>query len=136
MTYTVVTASSRCSAGDLGAHLHAQLRVEVRQRLVHEERCRLAHDRPTHRHALALTAGKLARLAVEVLLELEDCRGLANAGVDLGLGYLGELEREADVVVHAHVRVQRVVLEHHRDVAVFRLDIVDDLVTDLQRATA
>src|SRR5207245_1978828 len=48
-------------AGDLGTHLHAQLRVEVRERLVHEEDLRLAHDRAPHRDALALTAGQLAR---------------------------------------------------------------------------
>ena len=41
---------------DLGPHLDAQLRVEVRQRLVHQERLRLAHDRPAHRDALALAA--------------------------------------------------------------------------------
>ena len=52
---------------DLRAHLHAQLRVEVRQRLVHQERLRVAHDRAAHRDALALAAGEVRRLAVEVL---------------------------------------------------------------------
>ncbi len=58
--------------GDLGPHLHAQLGVEVRQRLVHQERLRLAHDRPAHRHPLALATRQLAGLAIEVLGELED----------------------------------------------------------------
>ena len=63
--------------GDLGAGLDAELGVEVRQRLVHEEDLRLAHDRPPHRHPLTLTARQLGRLAVEVLLEVEDaCRFL------------------------------------------------------------
>ena len=52
---------------DLGAHLAAQLRVEVGQRLVHEERLRLADDRPAHGHPLALPAGERLRLAVQVL---------------------------------------------------------------------
>ena len=56
----------------LGAHLHAQLGVQVRQRLVHQERLRVAHDRAAHRHALALAAGQVRRLALQVLLELED----------------------------------------------------------------
>jgi hypothetical protein len=46
-------------ARDLGAHLNAQLGVEVRQRLVHEERRRVAHDGAPHRHALALAAREL-----------------------------------------------------------------------------
>ena len=52
---------------DLGPHLHAQLRVEVGERLVHQERARLADDRPAHRDPLALAAGEVRRLAVEVL---------------------------------------------------------------------
>ena len=64
----------------LDAHLHAQLRVEVRQRLVEQEHRRLAHDRAAHRDALALAAGERARLAVEERAELEDLRrALARA---------------------------------------------------------
>ena len=63
---------------DLGAHLHAQLRVEVRERLVHQERLRLAHDRAAHRDALALTARERARLPVEERLEVEDARGVLD----------------------------------------------------------
>ena len=105
---------------DLGAHLDAQLRVEVRQRLVHQVRGRLAHDRAPHRDALALAAGELRRLAVEVRLEVEHLRGLVHPLVDLLLLHLAQLERERHVVAHGHVRVERVVLEDHRDVAVLR----------------
>jgi hypothetical protein len=41
---------------ELRAHRHAELRVEVRQRLVHEEGGRLADDRAAHRDGLALAA--------------------------------------------------------------------------------
>ena len=41
---------------DLGARLHAELRVEVRQRLVHQESLGLTDDRPSHGDALALAA--------------------------------------------------------------------------------
>ncbi|HVM20414.1 MAG TPA: hypothetical protein VM307_10680, partial [Egibacteraceae bacterium] len=53
--------------GDLGAHLHAQLRVEVRQGLVEQEGVRVAHDRAPHRDALALPTGQVRRLPVQVL---------------------------------------------------------------------
>ena len=64
-------------AGDLGAHLHAQLGVEVRQRLVHEERLRVAHDGPAHGDPLALAAGERRGLAVEELVEAEDAGRVA-----------------------------------------------------------
>ncbi len=56
---------------DLRAHLHPQLGVEVRQRLVHQERMGLADDRAPHRHSLALAAGQRSRLPLEELFDLE-----------------------------------------------------------------
>ena len=41
-------------------------------------------------------------------------------------GDAAQLQAEGHVVVDAHVRVERVVLEDHRDVAVLRRDVVDD----------
>src|SRR5262249_30942474 len=43
---------------------------------------------------------------------------------------------EADVLGDRHVRVERVVLEDHRDVAVARRQVVDDAVADLDLAVA
>ena len=65
-------------AGDLGPGLHPQLGVQVGERLVHEERARLADDGPAHRHPLALTAGEVPRLAGEELLEAEHPGRLAT----------------------------------------------------------
>ena len=45
---------------DLEPHVDAQRRIEVRQRLVEQERRRLAHDGAADGDALALAAGKLA----------------------------------------------------------------------------
>ena len=118
----------------LGPHLHAQLRVEVGERLVHQEGLRVADDRPAHRHPLALAAGEVRRPPVEVVLEVERLRRRLDLLVDLGLVHLGELEREAHVLAHGHVRVERVVLEDHRDVAVLRRLVVDLLAADRQLA--
>ena len=43
----------------LGSGLHAKLRVQVRQRLVHEVNGGIAYDRARERDALLLAAGKL-----------------------------------------------------------------------------
>src|SRR6266540_2774860 len=115
---------------DLGAHLRAQLRVEVRERLVHEERLRLPDDRAPHRYALPLAARELARPPRQLLLELEQARDPVHSIVDLALRESAELEREGEVLVHALVRVERVVLEDHRDVAVSRRHLVDGAIAD------
>ena len=121
---------------ELDAHLHAQLGVEVRQRLVEQEHVRVAHDGAAQRHALALAAGELARLALQQFADAEDVGRLLHALVDLGLLEFAHLQAERHVVVHAHVRVERVVLEHHGDVAVHRRQLVDDVVVDRDVAGA
>src|SRR5699024_6758774 len=44
----------------------------------------------------------------------------------------GEPQREGDVLIHGQVRVERVVLEHHRQVPVSRCQVVDHLAVDAQ----
>ncbi len=121
-------------AKDVGSGLDAQLGVEVGERLVHEEDGRLAHDGSPERDALALAAGELTRLPVEVAGQVEDGRGFLDAGLDLDLGDVAELEAERQVVPDGHVWVERIALEDHRDVAILRRDVVDDLLADSQRS--
>ena len=45
-------------------------------------------------------------------------------------GKLPQLQTEGEVVVNAHVRIERVILENHRDVAIFRRDVVNSFVAD------
>ena len=121
---------------DLGAHLHAELGVEVGERLVHQERRRLAHDRAAHRDPLPLAARERLRLALEVRLEIEDARRVEHPLVDLGLGHLVQLEAERDVVVDGEVRVERVALEDHGDVPLARGEVVDHALGDPDLALA
>ena len=78
----------------------------------------MPHDRAPHRDALALTAGEVLRLPVEVRLEVEELRNLAHPLHALRLRDTVLLEREAHVRRDVELRVEGVVLEHHRDVAV------------------
>ena len=68
-----------------GAHADAELRVEVRERLVEQERLRLANDRAAHRDALPLAAGELRRAALEQVDEPEQLGDLVDPARDLGL---------------------------------------------------
>jgi hypothetical protein len=68
---------------DLAPRLHAQLRVEIRERLVEQKHGWLAHDRATNRDALSLPTRELSRLSAEHLLQAERLRGFRHAAVDL-----------------------------------------------------
>ena len=107
---------------DLGPHVDAQLGVEVRQRLVEQEDVGVAHQRPAHRDALALAAGELAGLAVEQVLDLQESRRPAFIALSRsGFGTPCISSPKAMFCADVHVRVERVGLEHHRDVALRRM---------------
>src|SRR5205823_895499 len=58
-------------SGELYPRLDAQLRVEVREGLVEEERHRLAHDGAAECDTLSLTARELGGLAIEERFKAE-----------------------------------------------------------------
>jgi len=116
---------------EFGPHLRPQLRVEVRQRLVHEEHLRVPDDGATQCDPLLLAARELLRTVVEQLRDLQQARGLFDPLPGFLVAVLvGEPESERHVLPDGHVGVQRVVLEDHRDIAVLWADVVDDVVTD------
>ena len=119
---------------DLGAHGDAQRRVEVGERLVHEEGLRLAHERAAERDALALAAGELVRSALEQRLDLERARRVPDAALDLGLRMAAHAQAKSDVLAHRLVRVERVALEHHRHVALVRGHHVHERGIEVERA--
>ncbi len=118
----------------LGARVAAQLGIEVAQRLVHQEHRRSAHDGPSQGDPLPLTAAELAGLAAHVIDEPENLGGLAGLGSTVGPVHPTHLEGELDVALHRLVGVERVALEHHRNVALLGLDIVDPPIADVHVA--
>ena len=117
---------------DLYTHLCSQLRIEVTERLIHEEYLRSTNDRTSHRYTLSLSTGKSLRLSVEEMLEIEDSCSLMHLLIDLCLRNLTKLQTECHVVIYRHMRIQSVVLEYHRDISVLRLNIIYSLAVDDQ----
>ena len=95
----------------------AQLGVEVRERLVEQEGDRPAQDGAAG-DTLALAAGELAGAPLQQLFDLEHSRLICDARGDLRLWQPSVLQPEGKVLAQAHVRVERVGLEHHGQAAV------------------
>ena len=53
----------------LGAHVDAQAGIEVRERLIHQERLRMTNDGAGEGDALPLASGKLARQILQQMRE-------------------------------------------------------------------
>jgi hypothetical protein len=75
-----------------------------------------------------------SKLAVEIGLDGQDASGFLHPLVDFVLGRPAVAQPVRHVVVDAHMRIERIILEHHRDVSIGRLDLVHDAVADLHRA--
>ena len=110
---------------DFGPHLCAQFRVEVRERLVKQEGIRVADDSPAHGHTLPLAAGQFGRRAVHESGKAENAGGLIDCGIHLIARLARNLQAESQVLAHGHMRVERVILKHHRDVAFPRRQFID-----------
>ena len=123
-------AYARVQADQLCAHLHAELCVEVRERFVHQEHLRTAHEGTPDRDPLALAAGQLARPTGEQLFDAEQARYVVDALLQLALLDLLLPKWESEVRGDGHVWVERVVLEDHRDVALRRRQVVDQASAD------
>jgi hypothetical protein len=99
--------------GDFEAHVDPQSGVEVGERFVEEEGFGFAHDGAADGDALTLATRQRARPAVEIARQVQRAGRVVDLLVDDGLRCLGHLEREGDVVAHAHMGVKRVGLEDH-----------------------
>ncbi|EGE56213.1 hypothetical protein RHECNPAF_73009 [Rhizobium etli CNPAF512] len=118
--------------GDFRAHRAAQLGVEIGQRLVEEENGRVAHHGAAERDALALPTRKRFRLAVQEMGNVEDLGRILHLLVDEITRHFAQLQAESHVLVDGHMRVERIILENHRDIPILRGDVVHDVAADLQ----
>ena len=119
---------------DLLAHAAAQPRVQVGQRLVEQEHGRLEDEGAGDGHALLLAARQLAGQPVPEGVEADRGEAGARQSPRLPPAPPGDARPVGDVVEHAHVREQRIALEHHADVAPGRADVGDVAVADQDAA--
>ena len=75
-------------------------------------------------------------LALKKLAQSQLRRGSLHAPRDLGPLDIAPAKAEREIVVDAHVRIERVRLKDHRDVARLGGNLIDDVPVDRHRARA
>ena len=119
---------------DFLPHVDPQGCVKVRQRFVEQKRRRFAHNRPTNRHALALPARKLPGFAVQIVCQVQHLGRIGHARFGLGRIHPRHFQREHDVFAHAHMRIKRIGLKHHRKAALGGRQVSGVFAVDLNAA--
>src|SRR5579871_2001495 len=113
-----------------GARRRADLGVERAERLVEDEKRRLAYHCACQRHLLFFAAREPCRATMEESLNPEDFRRPADQRFPFALRHSARLQREGDIVRDGHVGIKRVALKHHGDVARPRRQRGDDLAVE------
>ena len=121
---------------DLGAELHLVVAVEMAQRLVEEDDRRLPHQRAPDGDPLLRPAAELAHADVRQRVEPEERQHVVDRAPDLRPRAATDLQRERDVLGDREVRIERVVLEDHRDVALRGVERADRPVAEVDLARA
>ena len=127
-------AKAALERADLDAHLVAQFGIEVGKRLIEQEQFRIAHDGAAHGDTLPLTTGQLAWATVQIVREIEHLGRVNHLLLDLRLWKTTIFQPIAHISGNRHMRVKGIILEHHGDVALGWFDIIDDPLTDGDRA--
>ena len=115
---------------DFCSHGCTKLGIEVGKRLIKKEYLRVTHYCTTERNTLLLTTGKSLRISVKQVGNIKYAGCFFNLALDCFLRYLAELKTECHIVKNGHMRIQSVVLEHHRNISVLWSDVVYELVAD------
>ena len=116
---------------NLMAEAAAQLAIQVGEGLIEQQQLRLRSQSPGQGHALLLAAGQFMRVALAQVAELDQLQQLLGDAFAVSL----LADTEADVLRHAQVGEQGVILKYHANPAFLRgqgkAGLGDDLIGQL-----
>ena len=117
---------------DSSTHFNAELRIEVRKRLIHEKHIRLDDKGPGERDALLLPSGEMLRHPAAVLVDLHQAQELIDLFLDLRFRDLPVPEAICDILAHGHIGEYRIILENHSDIPLGRILIVYAIISEIE----
>src|SRR5205085_10408749 len=95
---------------------------------------RIEHERTRQRHALLLAARELSGIAILEAGQVHFRQPGGQPPGDLRAGQLAQAQPVRHVAAHGHVRPERVILEHHADVARVRRQPLDATLAEADLA--
>ncbi|MNC08429.1 hypothetical protein D3C75_560130 [compost metagenome] len=116
---------------DFSAHLTTKFSIQVGKRLIHQEDLWITYDSASQSYTLALTTGKCFWFTIKQMLDIENSSSFTYFLVDFIFLHFTKFQTESHVLVYAHMRIQGVGLEYHRDIAVFRCNVVDYTIANV-----
>ena len=117
---------------DFCPHGHAQFGIQVRQGLIHEENFGITDNRSPHSYPLALTTRQVGWFTIQQLFQPKDFRRFLNSFVNISLVILAKLESECHIVINSHVRIKGIILENHGDIPIFRSNVIDKILINIE----
>lgn len=105
---------------DLELHLLMQFFVQRTQRLVHQHDVRGEDQCASQSYMLALTARQLAGETIAKVEQFDQRQVLIDLSANHVFGLFADFQRVGEVFAQGHVREQRILLEHHADIALVR----------------
>ena len=118
--------------GNLNSHLHTQFRIQIRKRFIHQEYFRFTNNRTPHSHTLSLTTGQKLRFSVEKMFNIKNSCSFSDSSVNLIFRHLAQLQAKCHIIINRHMRIKSITLEHHCDISVFRFNIIDQFVINVE----
>ena len=112
----------------------AELCIQVGKRFIQKKVVRAFYDGAGQGNTLALSTGKILRLAVLQTFQLQHFQYFLQAAVNLSRFHFVGFQTVDDVIFYSHMREKGVVLEYHGYAAVSAGNIVDYLASYMQGA--
>ena len=101
----------------LGAQLNPQKGIEVAQRFIEQEKCRMRCQRAGEGDALLLPSAEFRWVSIAKVPTLHEIEYLVDAAFPQDILLLLRFQRVGNVLVDGHMGPERVVLENHSDVS-------------------
>src|SRR5262245_55676812 len=111
------------------ANFFAQPRVEIAQRLIHQQHFRFHGERPSQRYSLLLSAAQKGCWPIPKAGELNELQRICDSAFYLARGVAVRTvpQWKRDVLINGHVRPYGIGLKDHADPALLRTDKIISL---------